>query len=362
MKLNFEALLDDLAKTSSPDLILVTGEPPFTREPSGKVVPLTNVGEISAEDIEGILVDVAGKEAVQLLHERKEYECAIERPKLGRFRVTFYEEIKGPALAVRRIPFHIPTPDEIGLPKNIQELALRHDGLILVTGPNGHGKSTTLASLVDYINANREAHIVTIEDPVEFTFKRKKSVISQRAVGINTLSFPIAVRHTLRQNVDVIVLGEMRDLETISTALTLAETGHLVLATLHTHDAARSIERIVDVFPAGQQEQIAIQLSHSLTAIISQRLIMRADEKGRVCAREIMLATDGVRHAIRTRKVSELYSQIQVGRALGMINFDESVLNLVRFGDIDPKQAIRNANDPRQMKVVLRELGYSIPE
>lgn len=358
MKLNFHALLTELAKTGSPDLILTTDTPPFTRLANGKVVPLPLLGELSKDDIETVLVEVAGKKALETFHERKEYETAVEHLDLGRFRLTFYEEIKGPALAIRRIPFKIPTPDDILIPKSIQELTLRHDGLILVTGPNGHGKSTTLASLVDYINTNREAHIITIEDPIEFTFERKKSVISQRAVGINTLSFPIAVRHTLRQNVDVIVLGEMRDLETISTALTLAETGHLVLATLHTHDAARTVERVIDVFPSGQQEQIALQLSHSLTAVVSQRLIMKADESGRVCAREIMLATDGVRHAIRTRKVSELYSQIQMGRAFGMIGFDESILNLVRFGEITPTQAVRNAIDPRQMVTSLREMGH----
>ena len=360
MNLHFTTILEKLAATGAPDLILVTNEPPFVRHKNGSVEPLIEGIHMEAADIEKILIDLAGEPALIAFNAHKELETSFEQPGIGRFRATFYQELKGPALALRRIPFEIPSPSVLDIPQNIQDLVLRHDGLILITGPNGHGKSTTLASLIDHINANRAAHIVTIEDPIEFIYKRKKAVISQRAVGTNTKSFDIAIRHTLRQNVDVIMIGEMRDLETIQTALTLAETGHLVLATLHTHDAPRAIERIIDVFPADQQDQIALQLSHSLTAILSQRLIPAANGDDRVCAREVLIANDGVRHAIRSKRISEIYSQIQVGREQGMILFDDSVMQLAKEGKITPEEAVLNAHDAKQMKDNLRAIGANI--
>jgi twitching motility protein PilT len=301
-----------------------------------------------------------GQDGLKKLLEKKEFDYALEIPKLSRFRLTFYEEARGPAIACRAIASKISRPEELDLPPEILPKVLRTDGLILVTGPNGSGKSTTLASLIEYINKHRYRHIVTIEEPIEFIFSRKKSVISQRAVGINAKSFSEAVKQTVRQDVDVIVVGEMRDLETISTAITLAETGHLVLATLHTNDAPRAVQRIVDVFPATQQNQIALQLSYSLSAILSQRLLPCSDGEGRVCVREVLLATPGVCHAIRERKISEIYAQMQINREMGMRLFDDSLLEFVQKGTIKLEDAMHAAHDPQRLKND-RPLGSARP-
>jgi twitching motility protein PilT len=227
---------------------------------------------------------------------------------------------------------------------------------ILLVGPTGSGKSTTLASLIDFINTNRTARIITIEDPIEFIFTRKKAVISQRAVGLDTKSFAHAIKSSMREDADVIVVGEMRDLETMATAITLAETGHLVLATLHTDDAPRAIQRILDVFPGLQQQQIALQLSHSLSAVMSQRLIPRKDGDGRICVREIMFNNSGIANAIRERKISEIYSQIQISGEDGMRLFDDSLLRFVKSGKITKDEALHSAHDPIQMAETLENL------
>jgi len=336
------------------DLHFITGEPPLLREKNGKIQPIADAAVLTKEDVEKIVLKIIGETGLKTLSKKKEIDYAMEEPGLSRFRISFYEEIRGPAIAIRAIPFEIPKPKEIGIPPTILECALHTDGLILITGPNGSGKTTTLASLIDYINENREAHIITIEDPVEFIYHRKKSVISQRAVGIDTDSFSVAIKHAVRQDVDVIVIGEMRDLETISTAITLAETGHLVLATLHTDDAPRTVQRIVDVFPATQQQQIALQLSYSLLAVMSQRLLPKKDKTGRICVREIMLMTSGIRHAIRARKISEIYSQIQISRETGMQLFDDNLLEYVKKGIVSLEPALRVAHDPQQLHANLK--------
>ncbi len=355
MPINLPILLARQIKAGASDLHLVTGEAPLLRLPNGKLESITEEETLTEKDIEEALIGLAGDTGIERFRAEKEFEVGFSGEGIGRFRATFYHENNGPSAAIRAIPFQIPTPKELDIPQIILDTIDRQDGLVLITGPNGHGKSTTLASIIDYINARREAHIITIEDPIEFVFERKKSVISQRAVGQDTKSFPAAVKHTLRQDVDVIVVGEMRDLETISTVLTLAETGHLVLATLHTHDAPRAIQRIVDVFPANQQQQIALQLSHSLTAVMSQRLIPTADGKGRTCAREILLANDGVRNAIREHRLSELYSQIQINREAGMQSFDDSLLDLVQRNIVSAKQAEFYAQDAEQLRARIKD-------
>lgn len=331
------------------DLHLITGEPPFLRDPNGDLNPIPDLPAISKEEIEKITIDLLGKNGLLKLQKSKEIDFAIERKGLSRFRVAFYEEMRGPAIAFRAIPFEIPTPEQIGIPAGILDRVSRNEGLILVTGPTGSGKSTTLASLVNFINTNRAVRIITIEDPIEFVFNRKKSVISQRAVGIDTGSFARAVKNSMRQDADVIVVGEMRDLETMATAITLAETGHLVLATLHTDDAPRAIQRILDVFPGTQQKQIALQLSHSLSAIMSQRLIPRKNGDGRVCVREIMFNNSGIANAIRENRISEIYSQIQISGKDGMRLFDDNLLEFLKSGDISPEEALHASHDPIQM-------------
>jgi len=353
--IDFENLLEQQIQNRCSDLHLITGEPPFFRIPNGDLIPLENAKILSSSDIEGVTEKIIGRTGLEKLQNEKEVDFAIGRKGLSRFRVTFYEETRGPAIAFRAIPFEIPTPEEIGIPEVILARANRDEGLILVTGPNGSGKTTTLASIVNYINNDRPAHIITIEDPIEFVFSRKKAVISQRAVGINTKSFAGAVGHTVRQDVNVIVVGEMRDLETIQTAITLAETGHLVIATLHTDDAPRAIQRIVDVFPPAQQQQIALQLSHSLSAIMSQRLIPKKDRSGRVCVREILLMNSGIAHAIRERKISEIYSQIQINGKSGMRLFDDSLIDFVKKGEISKREAVHSAHDPQQLLQNLQE-------
>lgn len=353
---DIKKLLEHQIQNKCSDLHLITGEPPLLRVRNGDIEPIADSVPLDKADIDQVTLELIGEAGLKKLEDTKDVEWGMEQEGLSRFRVTFYQERRGPAIAFRAIPFEIPKPEDIGIPQEILDSVMRPDGLILITGPNGSGKSTTLASLIEYINQNRKVHIITIEDPIEFIFSRKQSVISQRAVGIDTGSFAEAVKQTVRQDVNVIVVGEMRDLETIATAITLAETGHLVLATLHTDDAPRAVQRIVDVFPANQQQQIALQLSHSLTAIISQRLLPNKDNSGRVCVREVMLASSGVRNAIRTRKISELYSQIQINREMGMWLFDDHLLECVKRGLIDVKQALLAAHDPQQLSEVLAEL------
>ena len=349
-----QKLLEHQIKNGCSDLHIITGEPPLFRIKNGELKPLEGTKAYTKEDVEKTILEIIGEEGLKKLQSKKEFDASMEKPGLSRFRITCYEESRGPAVAIRAIPFEIPKPKSLGIPTEILERVLRTDGLILVTGPNGSGKSTTLASLIEYINENRQAHIITIEDPIEFTFKRKKSVISQRAVGINTSNFAKAVKHTVRQDADVVVIGEMRDLETIATAITLAETGHLVIATLHSDDAPRAVQRIVDVFPAEQQDQIALQLSHSLSAIMSQRLLPKKDDSGRICVREIMLMNSGIRHAIRSRKIYELYSQMQINREAGMRLFDDHLKEYVEKDLITAEQALRNAHDPQQLKENLK--------
>ncbi|MCF7836993.1 PilT/PilU family type 4a pilus ATPase [Candidatus Gracilibacteria bacterium] len=352
----FEKLLEQQIEADCSDLHLLTDEPPFLRYKNGALNPIKDAAEISKTEIEKIIVDIIGDSGLAKLKKEKEVDFAIERKKMGRFRITFYQENHGPAIAIRSIPFEIPTPKQIEIPAEVLERVSRNEGLILITGPTGAGKSTTLASLIDYINANRCVRIVTIEDPIEFVFKRKKAVISQRAVGIDAENFAKAIKHTVRQDADVIVVGEMRDLETIQTAITLAETGHLVLATLHTDDAPRAIQRIVDVFPGDKQKQIALQLSQSLSTIMSQRLIPKKDGSGRVCVREIMFNNSGIANAIRERNISEIYSQIQINGECGMKLFDESLLGFVQNGEIDPEEAYHSAHDQIQMLQRLKVL------
>ena len=354
--IDLEKLLAKQIEHGYSDLHLITSEPPFFRVRNGDLTVAEGEESVSKEEMEKITVDIIGEDGLKKLNEEKEVDYGIERKGLSRFRVTFYEESRGPAIAIRAIPFEIPTPEQIGIPEEILNSVSRSEGLILITGPTGSGKSTTLASLIDHINEKKCVRIITIEDPIEFVFKRKKAIISQRAVGIDAKSFATAIKHTMRQDADVIVVGEMRDLETIQTAITLAETGHLVLATLHTDDSPRAIQRIVDVFPAEQQKQIALQLSHSLTAVMSQRLLPRKDGDGRACIRELMLVNSGIAHAIREGKISEIYSQIQINSDSGMKLFDDNLLEFIKRDEIDIEQAMQAAHDPDQLMQVLKDL------
>ncbi len=275
-----------------------------------------------------------------------ECDFAFEVPGLSRFRVNAFQQQRGAALALRTIPGHIVTLESLAAPRLFGDLALRPRGIVLVTGPTGSGKSTTLAAMVHHLNEHASGHIVTIEDPVEFVHQSRRCLINQREVGADTLSFASALRSALREDPDAILVGEMRDLETIRLALTAAETGHMVFGTLHTSSAPKSVDRIIDVFPAEEKEMVRTMLSESLVAVISQTLCRLKDGSGRVAAHEVMLGTPAIRNLIREGKVAQMYSTIQTGQSQGMQTLDQCLADLVRRGLIAPAEARAQARSP----------------
>lgn len=275
-------------------------------------------------------------------------DLAYELEGLARFRVNVHNQINGPSTVMRTIPADIATVDDLGLPEQLKEIARFSSGLILVTGPTGSGKTTSLAAMIDQINDEREGHIITIEDPIEFVHNNKKCLITQREVGVHTNSFSAALRVALRQDPDIILVGEMRDLETMSLALTAAETGSLVFATLHTNSAAKTINRIIDVFPTEAQNQIRTLLSECLSSVIAQTLLKRSDEKGRVAAMEIMICNSAIRNAIRENKIEQIISIIQTNSREGMQLLDDHLLKLVELGRVTPPVAREKAFEKRR--------------
>jgi len=329
-------LLLEAYERGASDVHISAGEPPRFRIHG----EMRTVGEpISAEEarvmIYGLLTEWQRRE----LEERWEMDLSLALGDRARFRVNVYRQLRGLGAAFRLIPAEVKTIEELGLPPVLLEIARRRKGLVLVTGPTGSGKSTTLAAIIDQINRERSAHIITIEDPIEFVHQPKECLISQREVGAHTKSFAAALRSALREDPDVILVGEMRDLETISLALTAAETGHLVLATLHTISAPKTVDRVVDVFPPEQQAQIRTSLAESLEAVVSQMLLRRADGQGRVAALEIMVATPAVRNLIREGKVAQLPSVIQTSGRLGMQTMEASIKELMGRGVVSMEEA-----------------------
>lgn len=347
-----EQILKLVVENKAPDVHLKVGQPPVLRMPHGDL--LVAQGEaLTAEQIEDIARQITSDERYQEFMERKQVDCAYTLPDVGRFRVNVCREKDGPAVAFRLIPNDIPEFATLGLPEVLSELVLRPRGLMLVTGPTGSGKSTTLASLLDIINRERRSHIVTVEDPIEYVHDSKKCLVTQREVGAHTETFVDAIKASLRQDPDVIMVGEMRDLETIAAAITLAETGHLVLATLHTQDAAQSIDRMIDVFPAYQQEQVRAQLSVSLLGVVSQVLVPKKEGGGRVAACEIMVANDAVKNCIKDAETHQIYSMIQIGADQGMQTLDSSLAGLVKAGIVKPEAALAKARDLEQFKSLI---------
>ena len=279
-----------------------------------------------------------------------EADFSYSIPGYCRFRVNAYHQRGSTTLALRIIPSEIPTLDSLGLPDVLKRLAMQRNGLVLCTGPTGSGKSTTLAAMIDVVNQSKHSHIITLEDPIEYLHSHKKCIVHQREVGADTKSFANGLRASLRQDPDVILVGEMRDLETISIALEASETGHLVFATLHTNDAPSTVERIIDVFPAHQQDQVRVQLATSLNGIISQQLLKRADGSKRVAALEIMVATAAVKNIIREGKTHQLVSSIQTGAKYGMVMMDNYLINLYQKGLIEYEEAIKRSKDPEYIK------------
>ncbi|MEO0137054.1 MAG: type IV pilus twitching motility protein PilT [candidate division WOR-3 bacterium] len=328
-------LLKYTVESKASDLHLSAGSPIMIRV-YGSMKKL-NENDANPELIRKLILSILSEEQKALLEKEKELDFSLHLPEVGRFRVNIFHQRQGLGAVFRVIPERIPTMEELGLPKVLQDLIDLDYGLILVTGPTGSGKSTTLAAMIDYINTNKDGHIITIEDPIEFIHKSKNCIVNQREVGSDTNSFSNALRSALREDPDYILVGEMRDLETISLALTAAETGHLVFGTLHTSSAAKTVTRIIDVFPADQQDRIRVQLSESLQGVIAQRLYPRKDQPGRVAAFEILIATQAVRNLIREQKVYQLESVIQTGKQFGMQDMEQSKRKLVADGKLAPE-------------------------
>lgn len=347
-----EILLEEVIKKKASDLHLQVGLPPMLRV-DGALLPVTSAEALTEESVEILIFAILDDDQKQILLKDKEFDFSFAFGDLGRFRVNAFHERGNLAAALRLIPNEVLTIEQLGLPPIVTKFAEYPRGLVLVTGPTGSGKSTSLAALVHKINAEKAVHIVTIEDPIEFTHKSNKSVIVQREVHYDTYSFTAALRSSLRQDPDVVLIGEMRDLETIAAAITIAETGHLVFATLHTNSAAQSIDRMIDVFPPHQQPQIRAQLSNILMAICSQRLVPSIGG-GRVAAAEILIATPAVRNIIREGKSHQLEAVIQTGAEFGMQSMDKTLVNLIHNGTITYDEAMNFAVDPEELDRLMR--------
>jgi twitching motility protein PilT len=334
------------------DIQIVPGKPPMMRI-HGEMHPLSEVPPLSGEDAKRMIYSVLYEDQRSRFETDWELDTSLSVPNVARFRVNVYQQRKGVGAAFRAIPSKIPTPQEIGLMPSVARLAELPRGLILVTGPTGSGKSTTLASLIETINQSQRKTLLTIEDPIEFVYEDKNSVILQREVGQQTKSFAEGLRRALRQNPDVILVGEMRDLETIQLAITAAETGHLCFATLHTQDAPTSVDRIIDVFPPHQQQQVRVQVSTVLRAVVSQILLPRKGGQGRVASREVMTVTPAVANLIREGKIHQLYGAIEAGSKFGMISMDQHLAFLIKQDLIDLDVAISKAHDPQTLKGLL---------
>ena len=347
-----EILLEEVIKKKASDLHLQVGLPPMLRVDGG-LVPVAGADLLVEESVEALIFAILDDDQKQILLKDKEFDFSFAFGDLGRFRVNAFHERGNLAAALRLIPNEILSSEQLGLPPVVNKFADYPRGLVLVTGPTGSGKSTTLAALVHKINNERAAHIVTIEDPIEFTHKSQKSVIVQREVHYDTYSFSAALRSTLRQDPDVVLIGEMRDLETIAAAITIAETGHLVFATLHTNSASQSIDRMIDVFPPHQQAQIRAQLANILVAICAQRLIPTIGG-GRIAAAEILVATPAVRNIIREGKSHQLDAVIQTGAEHGMQSMDKTLVSLIHNGTITYDEARNYAVDIEELDRLMR--------
>jgi twitching motility protein PilT len=330
-------LLAFSVKNKASDLHLSAGLPPMIRV-HGDVRKI-NVPTMDHTQVHGMVYDIMNDGQRKVYEETLECDFSFEIPNLARFRVNAFNHNRGSGAVFRTIPSKILTLEQLNCPPIFKEIAETPRGIVLVTGPTGSGKSTTLAAMVDYVNENEMGHILTVEDPIEFVHQSKKCLINQREVGPHTLSFQNALRSALREDPDVILVGEMRDLETIRLALSAAETGHLVFGTLHTSSAAKTVDRIVDVFPAAEKEMVRSMLSESLRAVISQTLCKTKDEQGRVAAHEIMIGTPAIRNLIRENKVAQMYSSIQTGQNIGMQTLDQNLQDLVRRNVISANEA-----------------------
>jgi len=354
------ASIDDLFKMmvekNASDLHLSAGASPIMRI-SGDMLPL-EIPALNSTDVQNLVFEILTDKQKKKFVENWELDCSYHLPKVGRFRINVFMQRRGLGAVFRQIPTEIKSMEELGLPPSLSDFTKLHRGLVLVTGPTGSGKSTTLAAMIHTINMTQSKHILTVEDPIEFVHENRKSLISQREVSSHTKSFKNALKAALREDPDIILVGEMRDLETIELALTAAETGHLVFGTLHTNSAAKTVDRIIDVFPEGSQAQIRTLLSESLKGVIAQQLFKRADKPGRVAALEILVNTPAVGNLIREGKTYQIPSVMQTGHIMGMVTFERSLNELVNAGKIAPHSSndIRLDDAPAKTKTDVSNL------
>ncbi len=344
--MDINTYLKEVVSSGSPDLHLKVGRVPLVRLVNGELYEMQNSEVISAQIMNEIVAQILGPDKEALFKNHEEVDTSYAVMGLGRFRVNCFWDTDGAAIAFRSIPTEVPSLESLGFPPILKSFTQKTKGLFVVTGPTGSGKSTTLAAMVNEINQSRRVHIITIEDPIEFVHSSKLALMTQREVGTHTNSFPKAIRAALREDPNVILVGEMRDLETISAAITLAETGHLVLATLHTQDAAQTIDRVIDIFPPHQQSQVRTQLSTTLLGVMAQRLIPRADGTGRVMAIELLVRNDAITNCIKEGQTHQIYSMMQIGKADGMITLDSSLVELYKQGLITETDMLLRAHDP----------------
>jgi twitching motility protein PilT len=355
---DFADVITRMTEERASDVHLSPGFPPAIRV-RGRIVPLDDYGRLTPQETRDTVYSLLNDDQRKRFESRKQLDLAYAVPGVARFRVNCFFQRGSISAAFRRIPHQIPQLDELGLPAILEEFTRKPRGFVLVTGPTGSGKSTSLAAMIDIINREREEHILTIEDPIEFLHRHQKCIVNQREIGADAEDFSLALKSALREDPDVILVGEMRDLETMATALTAAETGHLVFATLHTQSTAQTIDRIIDVFPAEQQSQVRMQLSIGLQGIVTQQLLPTADGSGRVVACEVLVPTPAVRNLIREGKTHQIYSAIQTSGSLGMQTMDAHLAQLVRMGRITRKLAEQRASVPEELKRLLGPVGQA---
>jgi twitching motility protein PilT len=355
--MDFAAVLTRMVEVRASDVHLSPGFPPAVRV-RGKITPLEDYPPLTPQETRDVVYSILNDSQRKRFENDQQLDLAYSIPRVARFRVNCFFQRGSISAAFRLIPHEIQSLGSLGLPAVLEELTRKPRGFVLVTGPTGSGKSTSLASMIDMINAEREEHILTIEDPIEFLHSHKKCIINQREIGADAIDFGVALKSALREDPDVILVGEMRDLETISTALTAAETGHLVFATLHTQSTAQTVDRIIDVFPAEQQHQVRMQLSIALQGIITQQLLPTADGSARTVACEVLVPTPAVRNLIREGKTHQIYSAIQTSGSVGMQTMDGHLAQLVRMGKITRSVAEQRASIPEELK---RLLGGAMP-
>jgi twitching motility protein PilT len=356
---SIDDLLEQMVAMGASDLHITVGSAPAFRK-RGQIHRAEGYEPFTADDTRSLLYRVLSSEQQKNFELRRQLDFAYAMPGVARFRVNVYYQREAVGAAFRLIPQEIKTMEELGLPASLHTLTEKPRGIVLVTGPTGSGKSTTLAAIIDEINRSRSEHILTVEDPIEFVHRHKRCIVNQREIGPDAISFSEALKAALRQDPDVILVGEMRDLETISTALTAAETGHLVFGTLHTQSAPSTIDRIIDVFPPAQQEQVRIMIANSLQAVVTQTLLPTADGQGRVAALEILFPDDAVRNLIRQAKIEQVYSVMQTNTARGMQTMEQALADLTMRRVVNLDDALTRSSRPEQLLGILERGGFDV--